>query len=420
MGYGAGRGGGGRVTRPASDGFVLRGGRVLDVGTGETRQQDVAVANGLVVAADNASGAEVIDVDGLTICFGLWDCHAHPGSLMYDPGARGYFDGAAEWSVRAGANLLEAARMGITGVRALSEPDGIDIAWSRAFRDGLVAGPRLMCAAQAIRTTGGHGTAYPRRHLRVEAELVCDGPVEMTRAVRRLVENGAHWVKVMLTGGLYSEHETVDGGQLTADELRALVATATDKGVPVAAHCGSARWATLFAELGGRSVEHGYALDEGAAAAMAKAGTWLVPTISVTHDVELMDADSWPEHARERALGTAPGHADAVHACLAAGVRLAIGADLNPIGPRLHAELRALEQIGLDRLTVLRAATAGGRELNGLGAETAPRPGSVADLILLEGNPLDGLSVLARPVGVMAFGRFIFRSAGPRTAASRP
>lgn len=389
--------------------FLLRGGTVLDVGTGETRREDLAIVDGFLAPPGDAREAEVVDVDGLTICFGLWDCHAHPGSLMYDIGARGYFEGAAEWSVRAAANLLEAARMGITGVRALSEPDGIDVAWSRGFREGLIAGPRLTAAGRAIRTTGGHGTAYPRRHIGVEAEFICDGPVEMTRAVRRLVESGSDWIKVMLTGGLYSPRETVDGGQLTEEELRAVLATAHDKGVPVAAHCGSSRWATLFAELGGRSVEHGYALDEEAAAAMARAGTWLVPTASVTHDVELMEADDWPPHARARAIATAPGHADAIRACVEAGVRIAIGADLNPIGPRLHAELRTLERIGLDRLTLLEAATAGGRALNGLGEETAPRPGSAADLILLQGNPLDGLDVLAAPVGVIAFGRFVVR-----------
>lgn len=387
----------------------LCGGTVLDVGTGESRREDLAIVDGYVAHPRDAAGGEVVDVGGLTICFGLWDCHAHPGSLMHDLGARGYFEGAAEWSVRAAANLLEAARMGITGVRALSEPDGIDVAWSRGFRDGLIAGPRLMAAGQAIRTTGGHGTAYPRRHVRVEAELVCDGPVEITRAVRRLVESGSDWIKVMLTGGLYSPRETVDGGQLTEAELRALVATAHDKGVPVAAHCGSSRWATLFAELGGRSVEHGYALDEEAAAAMARAGTWLVPTASVTHDIELMEADDWPTHARERAVATAPGHAEAIHACLAAGVRLAIGADLNPIGPRLHAELRTLERLGIDRLTILNAATAGGRALNGLGEETVPQPGSAADLVLLEGDPLEGLDLLAAPAGVIAFGRFVVR-----------
>ncbi|MBM3678843.1 MAG: hypothetical protein FJW96_13340, partial [Actinobacteria bacterium] len=203
--------------------ILLQGGSVLDVGTGETERRDLGVRDGVVVPPADLSAPQVVEADGLTVCFGLWDCHAHPGSLMYDPSAKGYFDGSAEWSVRAYANLVEAARMGITGVRTMSEADGVDIAWSRAFREGVVPGPRVSASGIAIRTTGGHGTAFPRRHLRVEAELVCDGEVEVTRAVRRLVEQGSDWVKVMLTGGLYSPNETVDGGQLTDEELVALV-----------------------------------------------------------------------------------------------------------------------------------------------------------------------------------------------------
>jgi imidazolonepropionase-like amidohydrolase len=387
--------------------LLLRGGCVLDVATGATKVEDIGIRDGIVVRAADLSDPTVVDAAGRTICFGLWDCHAHPGGLMYDRDARGYFEGEADRAVRAGTNLAAAAAMGITGVRALGEVNGVDLAWARTFRAGLAPGPRVMSAGQAIRVTGGHGTAYPRKHVRVQAELICDGPVEMTRGVRQLAERGVDWVKVMLSGGLYSEHEAVDGGQLTDEELQAVVATATAKALPVAAHCGSARAAARFATLGGRSVEHGYALDEESSAAMADAGTWLVPTIGVTHDVELMERDGWPAHARARAAAVAGGHADAVRACLEAGVRLATGADLNPIGPRLHAELRMLERAGLDRLTILRAATAGGRELNGLGCETAPRPGSAADLLLLAGDPLEDPGVLARPAAVIVFGRLL-------------
>jgi imidazolonepropionase-like amidohydrolase len=391
----------------SSTALLVRGGRVFDTATGTSTLRDLAIADGRVVERSALIDPLELDASGLTICFGLWDCHAHPGSLMYDPSGRSYFEGTAEWSVRAGANLAEAISMGITGVRALGEPDGIDLAWGRAYRDGLLPGPRVLGAARSIRTTGGHGTAYPRRHLRVQAEHVCDGPVEMTRAVREVVEQGADWIKILLTGGLYSEHETVDGGQLDVDELRAAMAAAAARGVPVAAHCGSSEWASRFVELGGRSIEHGYALDEGAATAMARAGAWLVPTISVTHDNDLMERDGWPAHARERAISVSRGHADALRACLEAGVPLAIGADLNPIGPRLHAELAMLERLGIDRLTLVHAATVGGRALNGLGGETTPAPGSFADLIVLDGDPLDGLGTLASPRGVLAFGRVV-------------
>jgi imidazolonepropionase-like amidohydrolase len=400
--------------------MLLAGGRVLDVGTGELVQRDLAIARGRVVEAGGSDDAVRVDVSGLTIMFGLWDVHAHPGGLMYDPPAAGYFERVAQHSVRAGANLLQAVTMGITGVRTAAEADGIDMAWRDAFAQGRWPGPRLMCSGPAIRTTGGHGTAHPREYVNTSPFLIADGPTQMRVAVRTLAEQGADWVKILLTGGLYSVHETVDSGQLSDDELEMVMATARQRGLPVLAHCGNARLAERFVTLGGRSVEHGYALDESAAAAMAAHGAWLTPTIGVTHDVDMMKADRWPQHAMNRAIASSAKHADAVRACIAAGVKIATGADLNPIGPRLHAELRLLEQIGMSRLDVLRAATAGSRELNGLGGETAPQPGSAADLILVEGNPLDDPAILQRPRAVVVFGRFVIDPRGGSLPAPFP
>ena len=275
-----------------------------------------------------------------------------------------------------------------------------------------------------------HGSIYdPANHAAVRRGpsdralpglLIADGPTEMRKAVRSLAEQGADWVKILLTGGLYSVHETVDSGQLSDDELAMAMATARQRGLPVLAHCGNARLAERFVELGGRSVEHGYALDEAAAKAIATHHAWLVPTIGVTHDVEMMKADRWPEHAMQRAKASSAKHADAVRACIAAGVKIATGADLNPIGPRIHAEIGLLEEIGIPRLAVLHAATASGRELNGLGAETSPQPGSVADLIVLEGNPLDDTAHLRKPKGVIVYGRLIVDPRGGGLAAPTP
>jgi len=312
---------------------LLAGGTVLDVGTGEAVRRDVAIADG-VVAERAVPGDERIDVSGLTVMFGLWDVHTHPGGLMYDPPAAGYFERTSQHSVRAGANLLEALNMGITGVRTAAEADGIDMAWRDAIARGRWPGPRVKCSGPAIRTTGGHGTAYPREYVNTAPFIVADGPTEMRRAVRSLAEQGADWVKILLTGGLYSVHETVDSGQLSDDELAMVMATARQRGLPVLAHCGNARLAERFVELGGRSVEHGYALDEAAAKAIADHGAWLVPTIGVTHDVEMMKADHWPEHSMARAKASSRKHAEAVLACVAAGVKIATGADLNPIGDR--------------------------------------------------------------------------------------
>ncbi len=399
--------------------MLLAGGSVLDVGTGELTRRDLAISDGRIVEHAGRD-AERVDVSGLVVMFGLWDVHAHPGGLMYDPPAAGYFERTAQHSVRAGANLLEALTMGITGVRTAAEADGIDMSWRDAFARGRWPGPRVMCSGPAVRTTGGHGTAYPREYVNTSPFLIADGPTEMRKAVRTLAEQGADWVKILLTGGLYSVHETVDSGQLSDDELEIAMATARQRGLPVLAHCGNARLAERFVELGGRSVEHGYALDEQAAAALASKGAWLVPTIGVTHDVEMMKADRWPEHAMQRAKASSARHADAVRACLAANVKIATGADLNPIGPRLHAELGLLEEIGMTRLAVLHAATTGGRELNGLGAETSPQPGSFADLIVLERSPLDDMAHLRRPRGAVVHGRLVIDPATGRLAAPTP
>jgi len=387
--------------------FLIKGAEFLDVSSGETKMVELAIRNGLMADPNSIVNPKIIDASGLHVMFGLWDCHAHPGGLMYDPSAQGYFEGPAEWAVRAGANLLDAALMGVTGIRTVAEANRIDLAWASGFATGIYSGPRMKCSGAGLRTTGGHGTAFPRRPMEVQWEWAVDGADQMRTAARTLIEQGVDWIKLMITGGLYSEHETVEDSQFTDEELAAVMEVANNRGVPVAAHCGGARIAERFAELGGRSIEHGYALDERSADALAKAGTWLVPTIGVTHDVEMMEADGWPKHAKDRAIVAAKTHSDALNSCVEAGVKIATGADLNPIGPRLHAELKMMEKAGMSRLQVLHSASVGGRELNGLGDNSTPIFGTIADLIFLDGNPLDDLSILAKPRAVMTFGRFI-------------
>jgi imidazolonepropionase-like amidohydrolase len=395
-----------RTSPAAAEAVRVVGGRWLDTATGEHDRVDLLLVEGRVVV-DDGRPAAVVDASDATVLWGLWDCHVHPGEAFYAPGGAWFFEDAATRTIRAGENLAAALRAGVTGVRCLDEAEGIDLAWGRAFASGTTAGPRLLGAGRAIRTTGGHGTFHPRRPVGTGGMHVADGPVELARAVRAEVERGAHWIKVMLTGGLASEHETVDGAQLSDDELAAVMAAAHQRGVPVAAHCGGAETAIRFARLGGRSVEHGYVLDEEAAAVMAEQGTWLVPTIGVTHDDEFIsggDGDGWPEHSLARARAVRERHAESLAIARAAGVRLAVGADLNPVAVRLHRELALLEAAGLPRLEVLHAATVGGRELNGVGRGAGPTPGEPADLLVVDADPRDDLATLAAPRHVIVRG----------------
>ncbi len=384
----------------------IRGASWLDTSTGETVVRDLLVEDG-VIRKEDGRRAAAIDGSGLTAMFGLWDCHAHAGGLMYDPDAAGYFEAAPDRTIRAGENFRQAAEMGVTGVRCVDEADDLDLAWGRAYAAGTTLGPRVVGAGRGIRTTGGHGTAHPRVYTQMKAELIVDGPDAMARAVRRQVERGAQWIKIMLTGGLYSPYEAADEGQFTEAELATLMEVANQRGIPVAAHCGGTAPAIAFSERGGRSIEHGYQLDEQAAEVMARNGTWLVATIGVTHDQEFIEAEGWPEHAAVRSRELMPVHAAALHACIEAGVPVAVGADLNPIGPRFHRELEMLERAGMDRRAVLHAASVGGRALNGFGDCSTPDPGAVADLILVEENPMSSLDTLKEPVVVITHGRLV-------------
>ncbi len=378
----------------------------LDADAGVAERRDLFMVDG-VIAPDDGREAPTLDASGLTALFGLWDCHAHVGSLMYDPGASGYFESASQRTIRAGENMREAATMGVTGIRCLDETDDLDLSWARAYESGSTPGPRVRGAGRALRATGGHGTAFPRTYTRLDVMMICDGPDAMARAVRTQIERGAHWIKIMLTGGLYSPHETADGAQLTHAELASALEVANMRGIPVAAHCGGTRPAIDFSNLGGRSVEHGYMLGEEAADVLARNGTWLVPTIGVTHDQEYIAAEGWPVHAAERSRELMPIHAAALRACIDAGVPIALGADLNPIGPRLHREMEMLESLGLSRRWILHAASVGGRALNGFGPGSLPEPGAAADVILVDGDPLERLDVLRRPRFVVTHGRLV-------------
>ncbi|MDE0709760.1 MAG: amidohydrolase family protein, partial [bacterium] len=287
----------------------------LDTATAESQTRDLFIRDGIILA-DDVRAARTVDGSDLHAMFGLWECHAHAGGLMYDPDASGYFEAAPDRTIRAGENFRQAAEMGITGVRCVDEPDDVDLAWGRAYAAGTTLGPRVTGAGRGIRTTGGHGTAFPRVYTQMGAELVVDGPDAMARAVRRQVERGAQWIKIMLTGGLYSPYESADEGQFTDAELETLMGVANQRHIPVAAHCGGSDPAIAFSELGGRSVEHGYMLDERAAAVMARNGTWLVATIGVTHDQEYIESEGWPEFAANRSRELMPVHAAALHACI--------------------------------------------------------------------------------------------------------
>ena len=183
-------------------------------------------------------------------------------------------------------------------------------------RSGLVPRVRARPVRRAAAAVRGRGNPddrrardrVPRRAIEVQWEIAADGPAEMRRAVRSLIEQGVHWIKVMLTGGLYSAHKTVEDAQLTDDELEAVLDIASKRSVPVAAHCGSARVAERFARggpVGGARLRTGRKGGRGDGH-----GRHLAGADHRGHPRRGDDAaDGWPDHARLRAPAPPPPRA---------------------------------------------------------------------------------------------------------------
>jgi imidazolonepropionase-like amidohydrolase len=335
-------------------------------------------------------GDLVIDGRGGTLVPGFIDAHFHAVSATLDVP---HFDTLAPsyLAVDAAKHLSETLGRGFTTVR---DAGGADAGLRKAISSGLLSGPRMKVSCQALSQTGGHGDlrpglgaptcgcAYAGALSRVE-----DGADNVRRAARELLRQGADQIKLFVSGGVLSPTDPLWMDQFTDDEIRAAVEEAATRRTYVMAHAHTATAAQRCARLGVRSIEHGTLIDAEAAAAVAGAGAWVVPTLAV---IELLRDDSLglPASAREKLASLGDRAAEAVLHCAAAGVRLAFGTDLfGVLRDRQWHEFSARTR--LQSVTeVLTSATAHGAALLGMSDEIGRiARGLRADLVLLDGDP---------------------------------
>jgi imidazolonepropionase-like amidohydrolase len=227
----------------------------------------------------------------------------------------------------------------------------------------------------------------------------CDSAGDLIKAVRRQQHEGCDFVKVI------ASRRSPDGrfgkAAWPVEQLRAAVGEAHAFGLKVVAHASGGPEAPRVAvEAGVDSVEHGWGLSEATMEAMAEQGTFLVPTLAVIHQKELLEADGlspWPAEY-DALLGTMEERLAECWRAYELGVPIALGTDAGNPGVR-HGEgaqeLELLVQAGLSPLEAIVAATGSAAELCGLGGETGTvEPGKAADLLLLEGDPLQDITLL--------------------------
>jgi imidazolonepropionase-like amidohydrolase len=376
--------------------------RVID-GTGRPpiEAATVHVEDGRIVSVTSGEPPpDGLDLNGRTLMPGLIDAHAHLSSdISRSPGfgpppalkgelprprELGYFVLAKTASV-----LLAA---GVTSIRDVGSYDDEAIALREAVRLGVIEGPRILSCGRIISATAPGGAIFTTMYREA------DGADDMRRAVREQLRRGADFIKLMATGARSVLAEDPEPAQMTAVELDAIVDEAHRMGVRVAAHVEGLAGARLAVAAGVDTIEHGLSLHREPALldAMASRGIVLVPTLSTFHDLAERFTDKFAPALVEQAKRQLEEAYATLVAARSAGVTLAMGHDSGPPGENA-IELVRMVRGGLSALEGISAATAGSAAALGLVDVGVVREGAVADLLVIDGDPVEDVGLLLAP-----------------------
>lgn len=366
----------------------------------------------LVGAGEEVADADTIDCAGMTLMPGMIDAHWH--SIL-----AGISQMAAMTADIPYVHLVaaqEAERTVLRGFTTVRDVGGPSFALKRAIDEGRVPGPRIYPSGAMISQTSGHGDFRMRTDLpsspqsmpgiteRAGIASLADGEAEVLRRVREQLMLGASQIKIHGGGGVASAYDPIDALQYTEAEIRAAVAAASDWGTYVCVHTYTAAGIQRAIECGVKSIEHGQLADEEAVMRMADAGTWWsIQPFLADEDANVYTAPA--QIAQQQAI--AEGTARAVELARKHGVRIALGTDIlfSPSGTASQGRQLAKFARWYDNAEVLRLLTSGNAELAGLSGPRNPYPGRLgvveagayADLLLIDGDPLQDISLIGEP-----------------------
>lgn len=407
----------------------VRCGGLVDVDVGERLgAYTVVIADGRVSELrqghpDWAEGVERIELSSLTCLPGLMDMHVH---LTSQSSPSSYIErftlDEADVALRGAEYARKTLQAGFTTVRNLGDSFNASVALRDAINEGRIPGPRIFTAAKSLATTGGH--ADPTNSWRADlAEApgpedgVLNGVAQAREAVRQRYKDGADLIKITATGGVLSVAASGDNAQFRMDELEAIIDTAADYGMHVAAHAHGAEGMRRAVAAGIHSIEHGTYMSDEIMAMMIDKGTWFVPTIAAGKFVaEKAEVEGYfPPVVAEKARQIGPRMQDTFSRAHAAGVRIAFGTDTGVSAHGDNAqEFGYMVEAGMSPAEALRTATIHAAELLGREDELGRlQPGFAADLIAVDGNPLDDVTVLEDVRFVMRDGQ-VFVEASAR------
>ncbi|WP_370674863.1 amidohydrolase family protein [Pleomorphomonas sp. PLEO] len=355
--------------------------------------EDGRIAHIAPVAAFAGYVGRTVDAGGMTVLPGLIDCHAHlvlGGEL--NPSAVLAGISHVELTLRCLENATASLAGGITSMRDLGGVDHVELRVRDAFNSGRMFGPTIRAAGKFICMTGGTNYFIARQ---------ADGPAEMIKAVREQIHAGCDCVKLMATGGVLTPGVRLEHAQFTCEEMTAAVGEARRFDRPSAAHAMTPAGILNAVRAGVDSIEHGIMLDQQCIDEMLLRGVVLVPTLMPFHCMLASNVGGVPEWAMEKARWASEHHRRSFKAYYDAGGRIAMGADTGtPFNPHGNAawELAHMVGAGMKSIHALTAATATAADLLRLDDRGRLRQGFAADLLVVEGNPLDDIMAVADKV----------------------
>jgi imidazolonepropionase-like amidohydrolase len=395
---------------------IVRAGHVLDVRTGKTLSNQVIVIEGdkivSVGAASSAptSGATVIDLPNATVLPGLIDAHTH---LTMNPsfGYQTLGISVPRQALIGAHNARVTLEAGFTTVRNVGAADFTDVALRDAINAGDVPGPRMLVSGPPLSITGGHcdNNLLPFEY-HAASDGVADGVAAVQHKVRENIKYGADLIKVCATGGVLSKGDDPQASQYTLEELKAIVADAHRLGRKVAAHAHGAQGILWASEAGVDSIEHGSYINDAGIAEMKKNGTYLVPTLYLG-DWFLENADKIhvPDFLLVKAKAVMPEARKNIAHAFASGVKVGFGTDaaVYPHGMNAH-EFAVMVKLGLTPLQAIQAATINDADLLGWSDKVGTlEAGKWADIVAVDGDPLQDVTTLERVKFVMKGGEVV-------------
>ncbi len=379
---------------------------VIDGTSAEARPGHYVLVEGNTIrevsAAPIASAsATAIDLKGRTLMPGLIDCHVHVVATMANL-ARNAAMPTSFQALKSVAVMDGMLKRGFTSVRDAS---GADYGLKLAVEEGLFRAPRLFIAGKSLSQTGGHGDLRGRFddrdfclcHARLGLlSRVADGVDAVRKAVREELKAGADFIKIMASGGVASPTDPIDWLGYSRDEVLAIVEETDKSKTYVAAHAYTAEAIGRAVELGVRTIEHGNLVDSPTAALMAKKGAYVVPTL-VTYDALANEGASLglPPESVAKIENVRGAGLRSLEIFRQAGVKMAFGTDLLGEMHRHQSTEFTIRARVLPAHEIIASATTVAAELLRMeGKLGVVAPGALADLLVVDGNPLADISVL--------------------------